>query len=121
MIIDKCRDREEFKRLYESRPMPSQYDLNWLLDNPNLFCFYDENTGVLMAYATIQREDGCLTFSGASIPKNMPNVVDAINKICDKFNENMYAFTMLKHAGLVLKKAGFVHIEGDKYVRFKNG
>ena len=121
MIIDKCRDREEFKRLYDSRPMPSQYDLNWLLDNPNLFCFYDENTGVLMAYATVQKECGDLTFSGASVPKNMPNVIDAIIKVCNAFNENIYAFTRLKHARLVLKKAGFVHLEGDKYVRFKNG
>ena len=121
MIIDHIRDEEEFKRLYESRPMPSQYDFKWLLNNPNLFCFYDELSGILLGFITIQREGKYLTLSGTSIRKNMPNIITAIITVCDAFNEDMYAFTPLKHAGYVLKKAGFKHIKNDKYVRYKNG
>jgi hypothetical protein len=121
MILDHCRDTEEFKRLYESRPMPSQYDFEWLLGNPNLFCFYDETEGFLRGFITVQREGKELTLSGTSIKKNLPDNVDAINMVCNAFNENMYAYTPLKHAALCLKMAGFEHVKDDKYVRLKNG
>lgn len=58
MIIDRCRDIEELKKLYKSRPMPSQYEFDWLVKNPNLFCFYDEKTGKLRGFITIQNEEG---------------------------------------------------------------
>lgn len=121
MIIDHCRDTQELKRLYDSRPMPSQYDFNWLLNNPNLFCFYDELKGFLRGFITIQREGKYLTLSGTSIRKNMSDNIDAIIKVCNAFNEDMYAFTPLKHAALVLKKAGFKQVGIEKFVRFKNG
>ena len=121
MILDRCRDTEELKRLYESRPMPSQYNFDWLLGNPNLFCFYGETKGDLRGFITVQVEDGLLTLSGTSVRHNMPDNVDAIIMVCNAFNQDMYAFTPLKHAAKVLKMAGFEHIENDKYVRYKNG
>lgn len=121
MIIDHIRNMEEFKNLYDSRPMPSQYDFEWLVNNPNLFCFYDELKGFLRGFITVQVEDGELTLSGTSIRKNMADNIQAIIKICKEFKQNMYAYTPLKHAGLVLKKAGFKHIKDDKYVRYYNG
>jgi hypothetical protein len=51
----------------------------------------------------------------------MPDITKAIIKVCEAFNENMYAYTPLRHAGLVLRKAGFKHIKDDKYVRYKYG
>lgn len=119
MIIDHIRDYEEFKRLYDSRPMPSPYDYEWLIKNPCLYCFYEEDK--LLGFITIQREGKELTLSGVSIPKNMSNIVMAIITVCDSFDEDMYSNTPLKHAGLVLKKAGFVKIDKNKYVRYKNG
>jgi hypothetical protein len=119
MIIDHIRDMEEFKALYNERPMPMPYDFEWLIKNPCLYCFYDE--GKLLGFITIQREDGELTLSGVSIRKNMPNIITAIVTVCEAFNENTYSYTPLKHAGLVLKKAGFKHLKDDKYVRYKNG
>lgn len=122
MIIDHCRNVEELKKLYERRPMPSQYDFFWLLNNPYLFCFYDELNGFLRGYITIQKEDGELTLSGASIEKNFKNNVAAVIKICDSFKEDICSYTPLKHAALVLKKAGFEKIDNNKYIRrFRNG
>lgn len=121
MIIDKVRDINELKKLYDNRPMPSQYDFDWLVNNPNLFCFYDENKGFLRGFITVQIENGKLTLSGTSIRKNMSDNIDAIVTVCNAFNDDMYSYTPLKEAGLVLKKAGFKHIKNDEYVRYKNG
>ena len=121
MIIDRCRDIDELKKLYLSRPMPCQYDFEWMVDNPHLFCFYDELNGKLRGFITVQIEGGLLTLSGTSVRKNMSDNVDAIIIVCNAFNDDMYAFTPLKHAGLVLKKAGFKYLGNNKYVRYKNG
>ena len=121
MIIDHIRDIEEFKRLYEERPMPHPYPYEWLIKNPCLYCFYDEVTGKLRGFITVQVENGELTLSGVSVRKNMSNNINAIITVCDNFDDDMYAYTPLKHAGLVLKKAGFKHLKDDKYVRYKNG
>ncbi|MCM1003574.1 MAG: hypothetical protein NC408_04460 [Candidatus Gastranaerophilales bacterium] len=122
MIIDRCRNTEELKKLYESRPMPSQYDFEWLVNNPNLFCFYDEAEGFLRGFITVQVEDGELTLSGTSIRGNFQDNIDAINKVCEAFKQDIYAYTPLKHAGLVLKKAGFKKIDNDRYIRrFEHG
>ena len=121
MIIDHPRDLKELYRLYADRPMPRQYEWNWLINNPHLYCFYDEEKGFLKGFITVQREDGELTLSGTSIRHIMPDIITAIITVCEAFNEDMYAYTPLRHAGLVLRKAGFKHIKDDKYVRYNNG
>ena len=118
MIIDKIRNLEEFKKLYDERPMPCQYAFDWLINNPHLYCFYDEETGDFKGFISIQKEEGELTLSGASVRKNMAGVIEGIIKVCNAYSENIYAYTPLKQAALVLKKAGFKHIKDDKYVRF---
>ena len=100
--------------------MPEQYDWAFLCNNPYLFCFYDEETGKLRAYGTVQREDGELTLSGASVRKNMPDNIQAIIAICNAFNEDVYSYTFLKQARLILRKAGFKYLGNNKYVRYKN-
>lgn len=121
MIIDHCRNKEEFKKLYESRQMPSQYDFNWLVNNPNLFCFYDENNGLLRGYITLQMEDGELTLSGASVRKNFKNNIDAVKKICNAFRCDIFAYTALKEACIVLKKSGFekVYTDNNKMTKWR--
>lgn len=121
MIIDHIRDKKEFKALYDSRPMPIPYDYEWLIKNPNLFCFYDEKKGFLKGFITVQREDSELTLSGVSIRKIMPDVITAIVTVCEAFNENMYSYTRVKPAILCLLRAGFKHLKDDKYVRYKYG
>ena len=118
MIIDKVRDLNELRNLYSGRPMPEQYDFDFLVNNPNLFCFYDDFSGKLLGFITIQRENNLLTLSGTSIPKNYDNIVEAIRIICEQFNENIYAFTPLKNAALVLIRAGFTKIKDGEYVKY---
>lgn len=125
MIIDHCRDEKELYELYTLRPMPNQYDFEFLMQNPNLFCFYDEKLGFLRGFITVQTEDidgvKRLTLSGTSIRGNMPDNIDAIIAVCEAFNEDMYAVTPLRHAELVLRKAGFVKLKEQILVRYKNG
>lgn len=118
MIIDHCRDREEFEKLYNERPMPYQYDIDFLLKNPMLFCLYDDDKdGALKAYITIQREDGELTLSGASYRKNMPDNERFIIMVCEAIDDDIYAYTTKKEAALMLRKAGFKKIDDTKYIR----
>lgn len=125
MIIDHIRNMEEFKKLYESRSMPSQYDFEWLVNNPNLFCFYDELKGFLRGFITVQVEDGELTLSGTSIRKNFKGNIEAVKTVCNSFKQDIYSYTRLKEASLVLKKSGFEKIYTDNNGitkwRFKNG
>lgn len=125
MIIDHCRDEKELYELYCLRPMPNQYDFEFLMQNPNLFCFYDEKLGFLRGFITVQTEDidgvKRLTLSGTSIRGNMPDNIDAIIAVCEAFNDDMYAVTPLRHAELVLRKAGFVKLKEQIFVRYKNG
>lgn len=124
MICDHCRNIEELKKLYTQRPMAQQYDFDFLLNNPNLFCFYSEGINEdLKGYITVQREGKYLTLSGASVRKNMSDNIDAIVKVCEAFKENMYSFTRSKPARICLLKAGFKHIKDDMYIRkrFTNG
>jgi hypothetical protein len=120
MIIDHIRDLEEFRAFYNTYKMPNQYDFDWLIANPNLFCLYDEDS-VLWGYITVQREGVLLTLSGASKRKNMQENIRFINMVCDAFDEDMYAFTRVRPAIAVLRKASFKKVYDDKYVRLKRG
>jgi hypothetical protein len=120
VIIDHIRDLEEFRAFYDKYKMPNQYDFDWLIANPNLFCLYDEDS-VLWGYITVQREGGLLTLSGASKRKNMQVNINFINMVCDAFDEDMYAFTRVRPAIAVLRKASFKKVYDDKYVRLKRG
>ena len=119
MDIDHIRDLEEFRAFYNKYKMPNQYDFDWLIANPNLFCVYNEQG--LCGYITVQREDGLLTLSGASVRKNMQENIKFINMVCDAFDEDMYAFTRVRPAIAVLRKANFKKVYDDKYVRIKKG
>lgn len=120
MIIDHIRDLEEFRAFYNKYKMPNQYEFDWLVNNPNLFCLYDESS-VLWGYITVQREEGLLTLSGASKRKNMTVNIQFINMVCDAFDEDMYAFTRVRPAIAVLRKAGFKKVYDDKYIKTKGG
>jgi hypothetical protein len=123
MIIDHIRDLEEFRRLYEERPLnDGLYTFEHIFNNPNLFCFYDENNAKLLAYIFINQDNsGNLYLSGASVPKNMPDNINAILTICNAFNQDMYSETDSKAAAFLLRKAGFKKIEDNLFVRYKNG
>lgn len=121
MIIDHIRDLKEFQDFFYQYQMPEseQFDFYWVINNPNLFCFYDETTKELKAYIVMAKEDDKLYLSGASCRKNYPDNIQAIIKICNAFDCDIYSYTKLKHAGLLLKKAGFKKISDYEYIRTK--
>lgn len=120
MIIDHIRDIEEFREFYYTYKYPGLYNFNWIVNNPNLFCLYDEDS-VLWGYISVQREHGVLSLSGASKRKNMQENINFINMVCDAFDEDMHAFTRVRPAIAVLRKASFKKVYDDKYVRLKRG
>jgi hypothetical protein len=120
VIIDHIRDLEEFREFYYTYKYPGLYDFNWIVNNPNLFCLYDKDS-VLWGYISVQREHGVLSLSGASKRKNMQENINFINMVCDAFDEDMYAFTKVRPAIAVLRKASFKKVYDDKYVRLKRG
>ena len=121
MIIDHIRDIEEFKKLYNERPMDDGiFSYEFIINNPHLYCLYDEKKGYLKGYANIYRDDtGKLLFSGAGVRKNMPDNINAIIKICNAYKEDMYADTDKKEAMIVLLKAGFKRLTDNLFVRYK--
>lgn len=124
MIIDHIRDLDEFKQLYESRPMnDGQYSFEHIINNPYLFCFYGENDKILKGFIFItQDKQKRLFLSGASIRKNMSDNIQAILTVCKAFKQDIYSDTDKKEAQIVLLKSGFEKIDTNFFVkRHKNG
>lgn len=123
MIIDRCRDEKEFKQFFADHPMnDGLYSYEFILNNPYLFCFYNEVTGVLEGYISVTADkDEKLFLSGAAIRKNMRENINAINMVCDFFPCDMYSETDKKEAVIPLLKARFEKIDNNLYRRCKNG
>lgn len=122
MIIDHIRDLYDFQEFFYKYSMPKDIDFLWVIKNPNLFCFYDEVTGELKAYLYFSKnKENKLYLSGASCRKNMPDNIQAIIKVCNAFDEDIYSYTKNKCAKVLLNKAGFKKLNEFEYVRYKNG
>jgi len=121
MIIDKIRDTKEFTDLYNSVDNSNLWTLEELLNCQDIFCFYSEITGKLLGCIYLERKKDKDFLSGFSRRKNLHNIIEAIKTICNYFNFDMYSKTPFKHAGYVLKKAGFEQIDSNLYIRRKNG
>lgn len=119
MIISKCRDIEEFKRVHaecENERIPSAESI-LALDN-YCFCFYDELTGKLLGCIYLEDDNGRVCLSGFSIRKNYKNVIKAINFISDLFHlDDLYSLTDKKSAIMVLLRCGFKKIDDETYLR----
>jgi hypothetical protein len=123
MIIDRCRDKEEFKEFFYKYPMDDGiYSLDFILNNPNLFCFYNEENGKLEAFISVcTDETQRLLLSGAGRRKNMQENINAVKMVCNIFDEDMYAETDKKPARILLLKAQFEKIDNNLYRRKING
>lgn len=123
MIIDHIRDMEEFKNLYQVRPMDDGiFTYDWIVKNPHLYCFYDEIRGFLKGFINIyQNEEGKLFLSGVAKPKILPDIITAIITVCNAFNDDMYSETDKREAKITLLKAGFKKIGDNLFVRYRNG
>ena len=60
MIIDHCRDLLEFQDFFYNYPMPKeqQFTFDWVINNPNLFCFYGELQFIVCKIARIHTSRG---------------------------------------------------------------
>lgn len=123
MIIDHIRDMQEFRELYNTRPMNDGiFSYDWIIKNPHLYCFYDEVKGFLKGFINVYKnESGKLFLSGVAIPKILPDIITAIITVCNAFNEDMYSETDKREAKITLLKAGFKKISDNLFVRYKNG
>lgn len=119
MIIDHIRDIDEFKKLFNERPMNQDvYSLDFIINNPHTYCFYSDDT--LKAYIFIAKHGKRLFLSGASRPKMMNENIAAINAVCSAYDEPMYSDTDIKAARYLLRKAGFKRLKNTNiYKRSK--
>lgn len=123
MILDRCRDKEEFKKLFNDRPMNDGImDFDFILNNPYSYYFYGEDDNNLKGYISIYTDETKRLFlCGASIRKNMADNIQAIITVCKAFNDDIYSDTDKKEAKICLLKAGFQKLNNTLFVRYKNG
>ena len=119
MIVSRCRDIEEFKRVH------SQCDNGCISTAENLlalgdycFCFYSKDTGKLLGCIYLEDDNGRVCLSGFSVRKNYDIVIRAIKLISDIFHEDdLYSLTDKKSAIMVLLRCGFKKIDDETYLR----
>ena len=119
MIVSRCRDIEEFKKVH------AQCDNGCISTAENLlalgdycFCFYSKDTGKLLGCIYLEDDDGRVCLSGFSVRKNYNIVIRAIKLISDVFHEDdLYALTDKKSAIMVLLRCGFKKIDNETYLR----
>lgn len=119
MIVSRCKDIEEFKRVHaqcENDRIPSAESI--LALNEYCFCFYDKYTGKLLGCIYLEDDNGRVCLSGFSVRKNYRVVIKAIKFISSLFHEdNLYALTDKKSAIMVLLRCGFKKIDDETYLR----
>ena len=119
MIISKCRDIEEFKRVHaecENDRIPSAESI--LALDSYCFCVYDELTGKLLGCIYLEDDNGRVCLSGFSVRKNYDIVIKAIKFISEWFHkDDLYALTDKKSAIMVLLRCGFKKIDNETYLR----
>ena len=119
MIVSRCRDIEEFKKVHaqcENDRIPSAESI--LALNEYCFCFYSKDTGKLLGCIYLEDDNGRVCLSGFSFRKNYRVVIKAIKFISSLFHEdNLYALTNKKSAIMVLLRCGFKKIDDETYLR----
>ena len=119
MIVSRCRDIEEFKKVHAQREndrIPSAESI--LALGKYCFCFYSRETGKLLGCIYLEDDNGRVCLSGFSVRKNYDNVIRAIKFISDFFHkDDLYALTDKKSAIMVLLRCGFKKIDDETYLR----
>ena len=119
MIVSRCRDIEEFKRVHAqcaNDRIPSAESI--LALDKYCFCFYSKDTGKLLGCIYLEDDNGRVCLSGFSVRKNYDIVIRAIKLISDIFHEDdLYSLTDKKSAIMVLLRCGFKKIDDETYLR----
>ena len=119
MIVDRCRDKEEFKEFYRKYANEYIASLDWLLNSEKyVFCFYDDMgmlTGCIYIHAD---EEKRVCLSGFSKPKNYNIVIKAIKWVSEFMKrDTLYSYTECPSAKLVLLRCGFKKIDNNLFIR----
>ena len=119
MIVSRCRDIEEFKRVHaqcENDRIPSAESI--LALDKYCFCFYSKDTGKLLGCIYLEDDNGRVCLSGFSVRKNYDNVISATKLISDFFHkDDRYSLADKKSAIMVLLRCGFKKIDDETYLR----
>lgn len=119
MIVSRCRDIEEFKKVHalcDNGCISTAENLLALGDY--CFCFYSKDTGKLLGCIYLEDDNGRVCLSGFSVRKNYDIVIRAIKLISDIFHEDdLYSLTDKKSAIMVLLRCGFKKIDDETYLR----
>lgn len=117
MIVSRCRDIEEFKRVHAMCDNGHIATPDGILKNWDYhFCFY--NNDELIGCIYLEDEDGKVCLSGFSKPKNYKIVIDAIKWVSDFMRlDDLYSITTQKSAIIVLLRCGFKKIDDNTYLR----
>ena len=118
MIVSRCKNIEEFKRVHaqcENDRIPSAESI--LALDKYCFCFYRDN-GDFVGCIYLEDDNGRVCLSGFSVRKNYDIVIRAIKLISDIFHEDdLYSLTDKKSAIMVLLRCGFKKIDDETYLR----
>ena len=118
MIVSRCRDIEEFKKVHaqcENDRIPSAESI--LALGKYCFCFYRDN-GEFVGCIYLEDDEGRVCLSGFAKPKNYDIVIQAIKFISSLFHaDDLYSLTDKKSAIMVLLRCGFKKIDDETYLR----
>lgn len=118
MIIDRCRDIEEFKKVHAQCDNERINTAENILRNWDYhFCFYDDD-GKLTGCIYIEKHEGKTCLSGFSVRKNYKIVVDAIKWVSEFMcKDDLYSTTDKPNAKIVLMRSGFKKISDNWFLR----
>ena len=115
MIVDKCRDKEQFIELYNQYANERIDTVDNILAGYH-FCFYDDKK--LLGCIYLEEDEGLLCLSGFSRPKQIDKVIEAIKWVSNFMHlDDLYSHTNKKCAKIVLLKSGFKRINDELFMR----
>lgn len=119
MIVDRCRDIEEFKKLHsecENERINTAENILKAWDYH--FCFYDEENKNLLGCIYIELDEGRTCLSGFSPRKNYKNIIEAIKWVSEFMRkDDLFSHTDLSNAKIVLTRCGFEKLGDDWFIR----
>ena len=119
MIVSRCRDIEEYKRVHAQRDNRCISNAENLFDSGYyFFCFYSRETGKILGCIYLEDDNGRVCLSGFSVRKIYDIFIRAIKLISDIFHkDDLYSLTDKKSAIMVLLRCGFKKIDDETYLR----
>ena len=114
MIIDFCRDENDFRKFFDKYARNNHsIDGILALDKKYRPCFYlnDELIGCIY----LEDKNEKVFLSGFSKPKQMNLVIEAIENVTSRVMVDVYAETPYREAKLVLLKSGFKKVQDNLY------